>query len=84
MFSVRGLFAFYLFFEASLIPVTVIVMGWGYQPERLQAGFYLVVYTVGASLPLLLRIFLMQNRNGHASFYLRIWDTPICFRERFW
>nr|QFG38779.1 NADH dehydrogenase subunit 4 [Glaphyrina caudata] len=44
---------FYFLFEASLIPTLVLILGWGYQPERLQAGLYMMIYTVAASLPLL-------------------------------
>lgn len=44
---------FYLFFELRLIPTFFIIIGWGYQPERLQAGIYLILYTLFASLPLL-------------------------------
>nr|YP_009334280.1 NADH dehydrogenase subunit 4 [Andraca theae]APO08739.1 NADH dehydrogenase subunit 4 [Andraca theae] len=56
-FSVMNLFLFYLFFEGSLIPTLLLIIGWGYQPERLQAGMYLLFYTLFASLPLLLGIF---------------------------
>nr|APH08714.1 NADH dehydrogenase subunit 4 [Benthomangelia sp. JEU-2016] len=44
---------FYFMFEASLIPTLLLILGWGYQPERLQAGMYMMMYTVTASLPLL-------------------------------
>nr|YP_010735815.1 NADH dehydrogenase subunit 4 [Erianthus versicolor]WEL32780.1 NADH dehydrogenase subunit 4 [Erianthus versicolor] len=53
-FSSLSLFSFYLFFESSIIPTLFLIVGWGYQPERLQAGIYLVFYTLFASLPLLL------------------------------
>nr|QNN93085.1 NADH dehydrogenase subunit 4 [Platynereis cf. australis PA-2020] len=52
-FSVSHLFSFYILFEASLIPTLLIIMKWGYQPERLQASMYLMLYTITASLPLL-------------------------------
>lgn len=45
---------FYLFFESSLIPIMLIILGWGYQPERLEAGIFLIFYTLFGSLPLLL------------------------------
>lgn len=61
---------FYIFFELSLIPITVMVLGWGYQPERFQASNYLVLYTVRASLPLLVRITYLYYINGHCSFFL--------------
>jgi NADH-ubiquinone oxidoreductase chain 4 len=42
-----------LFFESRLIPTLFFILGWGYQPERVQAGIYLLFYTLLASLPLL-------------------------------
>nr|YP_010010541.1 NADH dehydrogenase subunit 4 [Nereis zonata]QOH99547.1 NADH dehydrogenase subunit 4 [Nereis zonata] len=55
-FSTSHLFLFYILFEASLIPILLIIMKWGYQPERLQAGMYIMLYTITASLPLLMGI----------------------------
>nr|YP_010161942.1 NADH dehydrogenase subunit 4 [Tachycines zorzini]QRI61344.1 NADH dehydrogenase subunit 4 [Tachycines zorzini] len=60
-FSSMNLFLFYLFFECSLIPTLFLILGWGYQPERLQAGVYLLFYTLLASLPLLIGIFNIYN-----------------------
>jgi len=59
-FRSLNIFLFYLFFESSLIPTLLLILGWGYQPERLQAGIYLLFYTLTASLPLLLVIFYIQ------------------------
>lgn len=56
-FSSINLFLFYLFFEIRIIPTLLLILGWGYQPERLQAGIYLLFYTIFGSLPLLLGIF---------------------------
>nr|QVT10963.1 NADH dehydrogenase subunit 4 [Clanis deucalion] len=61
-FSVMNLFLFYLFFEGSLIPTLLLIVGWGYQPERLQAGVYLIFYTLFASLPLLMGIFFLYGK----------------------
>nr|YP_009307984.1 NADH dehydrogenase subunit 4 [Menathais tuberosa]AOS50493.1 NADH dehydrogenase subunit 4 [Menathais tuberosa] len=55
-FTVSSSLLFYFMFEASLIPTLLLILGWGYQPERLQAGMYMMIYTVAASLPLLLTI----------------------------
>nr|WPM93083.1 NADH dehydrogenase subunit 4 [Cricotopus cf. montanus] len=60
-FSSMNLFLFYVFFESSLIPTLFLILGWGYQPERLQAGVYLLFYTLLASLPLLMSIFYILN-----------------------
>nr|AEZ55654.1 NADH dehydrogenase subunit 4 [Byrrhus sp. MJTNT-2012] len=60
-FSTLNLFVFYLFFEMSLVPTLILILGWGYQPERLQAGVYLLFYTLFASLPMMLSIFYIYN-----------------------
>nr|YP_010580085.1 NADH dehydrogenase subunit 4 [Chironomus novosibiricus]UZS77137.1 NADH dehydrogenase subunit 4 [Chironomus novosibiricus] len=60
-FSCMNLFLFYVFFESSLIPTLFLILGWGYQPERLQAGLYLLFYTLFASLPLLMALFFIMN-----------------------
>nr|YP_009158187.1 NADH dehydrogenase subunit 4 [Anopheles culicifacies B]AKN58330.1 NADH dehydrogenase subunit 4 [Anopheles culicifacies B] len=69
-FSSMSMFMFYLFFEASLIPTLFLILGWGYQPERLQAGIYLLFYTLLASLPLLIGIFYILNFMNTLSFVL--------------
>nr|AND96689.1 NADH deshydrogenase subunit 4 [Phalops smaragdinus] len=56
-FTSMNLFVFYLFFEMSLIPTLILIVGWGYQPERLQAGIYLLFYTLFVSLPMMISIF---------------------------
>nr|YP_010586207.1 NADH dehydrogenase subunit 4 [Goera horni]UZZ43969.1 NADH dehydrogenase subunit 4 [Goera horni] len=56
-----NLFLFYLFFEGSLIPVMLLILGWGVQPERIQAGMYLLFYTLFVSLPLLMGIFFLKD-----------------------
>nr|QPA36043.1 NADH dehydrogenase subunit 4 [Camarochiloides weiweii] len=69
-FSSLNLFMFYLFFESSLIPTLLLIFGWGYQPERLSAGFYLLFYTLFASLPLLMGIFYIYNYSGTLFYFL--------------
>nr|YP_009352171.1 NADH dehydrogenase subunit 4 [Limenitis amphyssa]AQX44333.1 NADH dehydrogenase subunit 4 [Limenitis amphyssa] len=74
-FSVMNLFLFYLFFETSLIPTLMLIIGWGYQPERIQAGMYLLFYTLFASLPLLLGIFYIYNNMNYMMIYfLKFYD----------
>ena len=40
-------------FEGLLLPTLVLIIGWGYQVERLAASFYLLVYAFVCSLPFL-------------------------------
>nr|AVN67944.1 NADH dehydrogenase subunit 4 [Parcoblatta uhleriana] len=69
-FSSMNLFSFYLFFESSLIPTLFLILGWGYQPERLQAGIYLLFYTLLASLPMLVCIMYIYKYWGLVDFSL--------------
>nr|YP_010248577.1 NADH dehydrogenase subunit 4 [Coraebus cavifrons]QTK22431.1 NADH dehydrogenase subunit 4 [Coraebus cavifrons] len=67
-FSSLNVFIFYLFFEVSLIPTFFLILGWGYQPERLQAGVYLLFYTLSASLPMMVSVFYLYKNLGSLSF----------------
>jgi len=55
-FGTSDLLIYYIAFETTLIPIFLLVMGWGYQPERISASYFLLFYTLAASLPLLLGI----------------------------
>nr|UYB78439.1 NADH dehydrogenase subunit 4 [Alectorobius microlophi] len=67
-FLVTNLMGFYLLFESVLIPIIMMIVGWGGQPERLQAGIYMLFYTLGGSLPLL--IFLLSLEESISIFLL--------------
>lgn len=64
----RGL-RFYILFELSLIPTLGMVVLFGYQPEKLGAGAYLILYTALRSLPLLFMLV-------HSTPYFAAW-TPV-------
>nr|APX39987.1 NADH dehydrogenase subunit 4 [Cryptocephalus cynarae] len=68
-FYSMNLFLFYLFFEISLVPVLLLIVGWGYQPERLEAGLYLLFYTLLFSLPMMVVIFYCYNNIGSLNYY---------------
>nr|YP_009236725.1 NADH dehydrogenase subunit 4 [Acraea rogersi]AMJ17184.1 NADH dehydrogenase subunit 4 [Acraea rogersi] len=79
-FSTLNLFLFYLFFEASLIPTLMLIIGWGYQPERIQAGMYLLFYTLFASLPLLMGIFFIYYEMNYMMMYMmKFYDYNLFF-----
>jgi len=65
-----GLLSFYIFFESRLIPTLFLILGWGYQPERVQAGIYLLFYTLLASLPLLVGILFVYNSLGSLCLFM--------------
>nr|YP_009699979.1 NADH dehydrogenase subunit 4 [Dermestes tessellatocollis]QEK77722.1 NADH dehydrogenase subunit 4 [Dermestes tessellatocollis]QIA46728.1 NADH dehydrogenase subunit 4 [Dermestes maculatus] len=69
-FSSMNLFVFYLFFEISLIPTLFLIIGWGAQPERIQAGIYLMFYTLFASLPMMVALFFIYSKDLTLSMLL--------------
>nr|AYR05293.1 NADH dehydrogenase subunit 4 [Coleoptera sp. ACP-2013] len=78
-FISMNFFFFYLFFEVSLIPVLIMIIGWGYQPDRIEAGIYLLFYTLLFSLPMMIALFFYYKEEktldliffqGNLNFYL--------------
>lgn len=53
LFYSNSILRFYIYFEFSIIPIFLIIIGWGYQTERVRAGLALIFYTIIASMPLL-------------------------------
>lgn len=73
---------FYIIFEASLIPTLILILGWGYQPERIQAGVYMLFYTLFASLPLLISLVRLYSLKGRSIFLIlsRVRDERLISR----
>lgn len=65
-FYVSDFMFFYVGFERCLIPIFFLILGWGYQPERAQAGIYIFLYTLFGSLPLFFLI--IKGMNGGFSY----------------
>nr|YP_010164092.1 NADH dehydrogenase subunit 4 [Scopimera intermedia]QRK27407.1 NADH dehydrogenase subunit 4 [Scopimera intermedia] len=61
---------FYISFEVSLIPTLILILGWGYQPERIQAGVYMLFYTLTLSLPLLGSLLMLYYSEGSLTMML--------------
>nr|ADA69737.1 NADH dehydrogenase subunit 4 [Armadillidium vulgare] len=69
-FSTSNIIMFYIMFEASLIPTFMLILGWGNQPERSQAGMYMMIYTVMASLPLLVAFLTWSNSLSSTNMHI--------------
>jgi len=52
--TTSSLLLFFIFYEFSLFPVLGLTFMFGYQPEKVLASLYLLIYTVVGSLPLFL------------------------------
>lgn len=69
VFRSLSFFIFYLFFEIRLIPTLFLIIGWGYQPERVTAGIYLLFYTLLVSLPMIVALFYLYKTFYRLEFY---------------
>nr|YP_007026941.1 NADH dehydrogenase subunit 4 [Nuttalliella namaqua]AFV32086.1 NADH dehydrogenase subunit 4 [Nuttalliella namaqua] len=67
-----NLLMFYVFFECVLIPLLLIILKWGNQSERLQAGMYMIIYTFFGSLPLLVMILFLKSSS--LQYYFLKWE----------
>lgn len=76
--------SFYVRFEASLIPTLILILGWGYQPERIQAGVYFLFYTIFASLPLLVSILFVYFYCGGVCINLYVVFTEVSLVNYMW
>nr|WRO45136.1 NADH dehydrogenase subunit 4 [Habronychus sp.] len=80
VFSSMNLFIFYIFFEISVIPTLILILGWGYQPERIQAGIYMFFYMLLTSLPMMVSIFYLYMKFNSLDFFkLMYLDSYLLF-----
>jgi len=67
-FSFRGVLLFYFSFEFIFLLLYVLIMGWGYRPERLRASFYMLFYTLVVSFPFFLLLVWSYSLGGASLF----------------
>lgn len=70
VFVVLDLMLFYIFFEAVLIPMFLVVGIWGGSITRIRASFLLFLYTLAGSLFMLLAILVIYYNVGSTDFTL--------------
>jgi len=49
-------------YEFSLFPVCLLILLYGFQPEKIKSTFYLLLYTVVCSAPFLYSVVLLNCR----------------------
>jgi len=76
VFAAADALLFYVFFEATLIPMYVIIGIWG-GANRVYAAFKFFLYTLSGSLLMLVALVYLYNVSG-GSFDLAVWrETPL-------
>ena len=78
----RSQIIFYILFEISVIPIFLIITGWGYQPERLSAAYALMFYTIIFSFPLIITIIFSLKMNYINELASLIWWNNTFFLNR--
>ena len=63
-FCVLDLLLFYIFFEAILLPMFLIIGFWGKNPKRVKASYFFFLYTLFGSIFMLLGIFYIYYQAG--------------------
>ncbi|MFN9194832.1 MAG: proton-conducting transporter membrane subunit, partial [Pseudomonadota bacterium] len=71
VFSALDGMLFYVFFEATLIPMYIIIGVWG-GPNRVYAAFKFFLYTLLGSLLMLIALIYLYNQSG-GSFDIATW-----------
>lgn len=75
IFSVLNLFIFYIFFEAILIPMFLVIGFWGSRERKVRAVYLFFFYTLCGSILMLLSIFYIYTITGVLNFeYLISWN----------
>ncbi|MBA3480160.1 MAG: NADH-quinone oxidoreductase subunit M [Lautropia sp.] len=80
VFSAMDGLLFYVFFEATLLPMYIIIGVWG-GPNRVYAAFKFFLYTLLGSLLTLVALIYLYAQSG--SFEIQAWhELPLTMREQ--
>mgnify|MGYP000100120656 CR=1 FL=1 len=83
VFSVLDLLLFYIFFEAILMPMFLIICIWGSRARKIRAAYLFFFYTLTGSLLLLLGILYIYFLTGTFNFeYLSLYIFT--FEQQYW
>lgn len=69
-FSLNRTLKIYISFELRVLPIFIIIIGWGYQRERLRARLSLLFYTLRASMPLLISFLWLGRKMSQTTIFL--------------
>jgi len=85
IFSVLDLMLFYIFFEAILIPMYLIIGVWGSRERKIRAVYLFFFYTLCGSLLMLIGILYIYNQVGTLNLeYLLAWNFTLTEQIFLW
>lgn len=80
-FSTLDLLAFYIFFEATLIPIFMIILQGGSRERRTRASYLIALYTLFGSIFMLFNIIYLSNKYGTTN-YLVLFSNTISSQDQ--
>ena len=83
VFSAMDLFLFYVFWEAMLIPMYLIIGVWGGK-ERVYAAFKFFLYTLAGSLLFLVGILVLYFQGGETFDIITLMEAEYSFAVQAW
>lgn len=82
IFITNSILVFYILFEASLIPMFLLVIGWGSRLERSRAAYYLFFYTFISSILMLLSVVKLYILTGTLNIeVISFTNIPIFYQK---
>lgn len=67
-FSVLDLLGFFIFFEATLIPIYLIVLIWGSRERKVRASYLISIYTLFGSIFMFFNIIYILSKTGVTNY----------------
>jgi len=84
VFAALNLFLFYIFWEAMLIPMYLLIIVWGGE-RRIYAGIKFFLYTVSGSVLMLVAILALYFISGKSTFnLLQLFNLGLTNQQQFW
>jgi len=83
IFSALDLLLFYIFFEAILIPMFIMIGLWGSRERKIRAVYLFFFYTLFTSLMMLLGLIYIYNITGTLNLEVLL-TYNFTFEEQFW
>ena len=83
VFSALDGVLFYVFFEATLIPMFIIIGVWG-GPNRVYAALKFFLYTLAGSLLMLVAVLYLYDKSGGSFALLDWWKLPLSLTAQKW
>ena len=65
--ATNNIFYFFIMFEMAILPIFLIIIGWGYQPEKIEAAIVIFFYTLVGSVPL--NMFILYQFSGSLNIF---------------